>query len=81
MSSKGQIVIPVAMRKGIRTGEKIMLIEGKDQIILKRANKMEQKMAEDFKFANRIEEAWKSYDRGEFKSMPFDKFLERLKKL
>ena len=31
-------------------------------------------------FAKRTEEAWKSYEKGEFKSMDSDKFLKEIEK-
>ncbi len=80
MSSKGQVVIPAEMRKGIHEGEKLLIIQNKDQIIMKKANKLKKNLTEDLKFAKRTEEAWKSYERGEFVSMPADKFLEELSK-
>lgn len=80
MSSKGQVVIPIEMRKGIKEGEKIVLIKNKDQIIMKKASEMDKSFAEDLEFARRTEEAYKRYEKGEFISMPADKFLEELKK-
>ena len=35
MSSKGQVVIPQEMRKGIKEGEKLVLIKNGKQIIMK----------------------------------------------
>ncbi len=80
MSSKGQIVIPAEMRKGIHEGEKLIIIQNKDQIIMKKANKLSKNLIEDLEFAKRTEEAWKRYEKGEFVSMPADKFLEELSK-
>lgn len=80
MSSKGQVVIPLEMRKGIHEGEKLVIIKNKDQIILKKAKDFDKNLEEDLEFARRTEEAWKSYERGEFISLPKDKFLEELKK-
>ena len=80
MSSKGQIVIPIEMRKGIKEGEKLVLIKNKNQIIMKKASEMDKSLAEDMEFARRTEEAYKRYEKGEFISMPADKFLEELKK-
>ena len=37
MSSRGQIVIPLDMRKDINEGEKLIVIRKDDEIILKRA--------------------------------------------
>lgn len=80
MSSKGQIVIPQEMRKGIHEGEKLVIIKNKDQIILKRAKDFDKALEEDLEFARRTEEAWKKYEKGEFISMDFDDFLREAKK-
>ena len=80
MSSRGQIVIPAEMREGINEGDKMIVIQHKGQIILKKASKLGKNFEEDMEFARRTEEAWKSYERGEFISIPSDKFLEKLKK-
>jgi len=80
MSSKGQVVIPAEMRKGINEGEKLVIIQNKDQIIMKKASKLKENLIEDLEFARRTEEAWKRYEKGEFVSMPADKFLKELSK-
>lgn len=80
ISSKGQIVIPAEMRKDLRQGDKLVIIRTADQIILKKATKMEQQLEEDLEFARRTEEAWKRYENGEFIQMDADEFLKRLKK-
>ena len=80
MSSKGQIVIPVEMRKGIKEGEKLVIIQAKGQLILKKASAFSKKLLEDLEFARRTEEAWKSYERGEFIEMDADEFLKEVEK-
>ncbi len=80
MSSKGQIVIPVEMRENIKEGDKILLIKSSNQIIMKKASEIDKNLAEDLEFARRTEEALKRYEKGEFISLPADKFLEELKK-
>ena len=80
MSSKGQVVIPSEMRKDIKEGEKIIIFREKNSIIMRKASEMDKKLKEDLEFARRTEEAWKRYERGEFISMPADKFLEELSK-
>jgi AbrB family looped-hinge helix DNA binding protein len=80
MSSKGQVVIPLAMRKNFKEGDKILVIESEDQIILKKANSMDKQLAEDIEFARRTEEAWKEYEQGKFKSLPAEEFLKELKR-
>ena len=80
MSSKGQIVIPSEMRKNIKEGEKIVIIQNGDQLILKKAKDFSKNIEEDLIFAKRTEEAWKRFDKGEFISMDFDDFLKEAKK-
>ncbi len=80
MSSKGQVVIPQELRKDIKEGDKLLVIRNADQIIIKKASKMDKQLAEDLEFAKRTEEAWKRFDRGEFRSMEFDDFIKEMKK-
>ena len=37
MSSRGQVVIPIEMRKGINEGDKLIVIKKDDEIILKKS--------------------------------------------
>tara|TARA_Y100000310_G_scaffold305653_1_gene346047 strand:+ start:419 stop:685 length:267 start_codon:yes stop_codon:yes gene_type:complete len=80
MSSKGQVVIPKEMRKYIKEGEKLVVIQNKKQLILKKAKDFDENIEEDLEFARRTEEAWKAYDRGEFKEMEYEDFLKEVKK-
>lgn len=80
MSSKGQIVIPVEMRSGLKEGEELLIMRDEDRIIIKEAGKITEQMREDLEFAKRTEEAWRRIERGEGTSMPADKFLKELEK-
>ena len=80
MSSKGQVVIPAEMRKKIKTGDKPLIIENQDQLIMKKANELDQQLEQDLKFARRTEEAWKEYEKGKFISMEMDEFLKEAEK-
>lgn len=80
MSSKGQIVIPSEMRSDLKEGDELLIIKDDERIILKKAEKVSEEMKEDLEFARRTEEAWQSYERGEFISQPVDKFLEELER-
>ncbi len=80
LSSKGQVVIPSGMRKGLKEGEKFVIIRDGGRFILKSVRDFDKNIEEDMEFARRTEEAWKSYCRGEFKSMPADEFLKELEK-
>jgi len=80
MSSKGQVVIPSEMRRDIKEGEKLIIIRSNGRIIMKKATEMDKNLKEDIEFARRTEEAWKSYERGEFTEMDFDEFMKEVKK-
>lgn len=80
MSSKGQIVIPNEMRKEFKEGETLLVIKDKNTIILKKIDNLEKQFKEDIEFARRTEEAYKRHERGNFKKMSAEKFLEELEK-
>jgi AbrB family looped-hinge helix DNA binding protein len=80
MSSKGQVVIPLEMRGNIGEGDKLIVLTNQGQIILKKADDFDKNIEEDLEFAKRTEDAWKSYDWGEFNSMDSEKFLEEMEK-
>ena len=80
MSSKGQVVIPSELREGFEEGEKILVIKSEGRLILKKARDMDEKLKDDLIFAKRTEEAWKRYEKGEFKEMDFDDFLKEVKR-
>jgi len=80
MSSKGQIVIPAKMRRDIEEGETLLLMKEGVQFILKTATQVEKNFEDDIVFSKRINAAWKQYDKGKFKSLPANKFMELLEK-
>ena len=80
MSSKGQIVIPQEMRRGIKEGDKLVIIQNEGKLILKKATEIDKNFQEDLEFARRTEEAWKKYNKGEFISMDSEDFLKELEK-
>jgi len=80
MSSKGQIVIPQEMRGDLKEGDELVVLKNEDQIILKKVDKFSKNLEEDLKFAKKTEEAWKRYEKGEFKETSFDDFIEEMKR-
>lgn len=80
MSPNGQIVIPFEMRKKFNKGDDLVLINKNEKIILEKAESLSEKQKEDLEFSRRTEEAWKSYDRGEFVTMDGEDFLKELEK-
>jgi len=80
MSSKGQIVIPKEMRKNIKEGEKLIIIQNKDQIIMKKVNDLSKNLEEDLEFAKRTEKAFRRIQEGKGIKMDFDDFIKEMKK-
>jgi AbrB family looped-hinge helix DNA binding protein len=80
ISSKGQVVIPQEMRADLKEGDKLVIMKNNDQIILKKVDDFSETLEEDLEFAKRTEEAWKRYEKGEFKKLPMDEFLRELEK-
>ena len=80
MSSKGQVVIPNEMRRDIHEGDKLLIIQNDDQLIMKKASKLDKTLKEDLEFAKRTEEAWKRIEEGKGIKMDFDDFISEMKK-
>ena len=68
------------MRKDFKEGESMVIIKNGTQLIIKTVKDFEKNIKDDLTFAKKTEEAWKSYERGEFIEMDFDEFLKELKK-
>jgi len=80
MSSKGQVVIPADMRQNIKEGDKVMIIQNEDQLLMKKATKLDRNFSEDILFAKRTEEALKRIRNGKGIKMDFDEFIAEMKK-
>ena len=80
ISSKGQIVIPSNMRKDFTVGEEFLIIKDKNRLIMKKVSELARTLKEDLVFAQRVEKAWEAYEKGKFKSLSANKFLEELDK-
>ena len=80
LSSKGQVVIPLEMRKDMKEGDKLLIIRNKNQILLKKASDLDEQLKEDLEFAQRTEEAWKQIDKGEFISVDSENLFEEMDK-
>ena len=80
ISSKGQIVIPTELRNDIEIGEKLLVIKGDKQFIIKRAKDLDKYFQDDLEFAKRTDMALKRYEKGLFKEKSSDEFLEELER-
>jgi len=80
ISSKGQVVIPQEMRKNMKEGDKLIVIQNKGQIILKKAEDFSKNIEEDLEFARRTEEAYKKIEAGEFVKIDAENLEEEMMK-
>ena len=78
MSSKGQIVIPLDMRKGIKEGDKLFIIQNEGKLIIKKASESDENFQEDLEFARRTEKAWKQIEEGKCKTYTLKEFKKKL---
>jgi bifunctional DNA-binding transcriptional regulator/antitoxin component of YhaV-PrlF toxin-antitoxin module len=74
------VVIPAEMREDIQEGEKLIIIQNNGQLIMKKANKLEEDLKDDLEFARRTEEAFRRIEKGEGIKMDFDEFIDEMKK-
>lgn len=79
VSTKGQIVIPHALRKGIHTGDELLIIRDENRIIVKNINTLTKDIRDDLVFAEKVERAWLEYEKGNFESKSKDDFLKELR--
>lgn len=80
LSSKGQIVIPTEMRKAIKPGEKLIIIENGNQLIIRRAKDIKKIFKEDVEFAKKTEKAFNKYKSRLFIEKSKEDFLNDLEK-
>lgn len=79
VSTKGQIVIPLPLRKNIHTGDEFLIVKDNNRMILKNIKDVAQDLKDDLIFAERVEKAWKDYDKGKFVTKSKDDFLKELR--
>ena len=79
VSTKGQIVIPSALRKNIHAGDEFLIVKDDSRMILKNLKDVAQDIREDLIFAERVEKAWQEHDKGKFVTKSKDDFLKELR--
>ncbi|MBN2052325.1 AbrB/MazE/SpoVT family DNA-binding domain-containing protein [Candidatus Woesearchaeota archaeon] len=79
MSTKGQVVIPSSLRKNIRTGDEFLIVKDDERIIMKSISSLASELKDDLRFAERVDKAWKDYEKGKFKTKTKEEFLKELK--
>ncbi len=78
ISSKGQIVIPNPLRRGIEKGEEFLIVKDNGRIIMKKMKDVAGDLKDDLLFAERVEKAWKEHDKGKFITKSKADFLKEL---
>jgi AbrB family looped-hinge helix DNA binding protein len=80
ISSKGQVVIPLDIRKklSLKDGEPLSVTSKDDLIVLRKIKENMNK--EDIETLKGISEAWKDIEEGRCKKMSEEEFLSEIKK-
>lgn len=80
ISSKGQFVFPLSMRKKFKMGkgEKMMLVENNGVVVMRPIKGMSEDLEEEMYMMQRAARAWGEIERGNFTRMPRAKFLKEL---
>lgn len=80
VSSRGQFVLPLSIRKrfGIGKGEKLMLIEKDGVITLKPVKQLKKDIEEEIYLMLRAEKGWSLIREGKAKKMAKNEFLKEL---
>lgn len=68
------------MRENLKEGDELVIIKDDERFILKKVEKLTEKMKEDLEFAKRTEEAWKRIEAGNFISVDSENLSEEMDK-
>ena len=83
IGERGQVVIPLDMRKGLVKGEKLVIVKEKDKFILEPIKKMKARnideIREDLDDIKAADRAWEEIRRGEYIEQDADEFLKELR--
>ena len=82
MSSKGQIVVPLSLRRKFKLskGEKLILVEEGGMIVVRPVKSLGNDVAEEIHAARRAAAGWKQIKAGNSERMSKAEFLRRLSK-
>lgn len=76
LSTKGQIVIPESIRKGIEAGTSFTITRTNDLIVLKKIEGLTKEEETELK---EIDKIWNEIDSGECESYTHEEFFDKLK--
>ncbi|MFH1308269.1 MAG: AbrB/MazE/SpoVT family DNA-binding domain-containing protein [archaeon] len=77
ISTKGQVVIPEGIRKGLAEGTAFIVSKQNDLIILKKVEGLTEKEMKEMKELDKI---WKDIDEGKGTTQKVEDFLDEMKK-
>jgi len=79
ISSKGQVVIPLAVRKrlALKDGETLAVSTKDDIMVLKR---VKNPLEDDLRTLEEIKDAWKEIEAGKYKKLSSEDFLKEISK-
>jgi len=80
LSSKGQFVLPLSIRKRFKIGkgEKLLLVEEKGTVILRPVKQISENIEDDIYMMHRAARAWQEIEKGHSKQMSKAAFLKEL---
>jgi AbrB family looped-hinge helix DNA binding protein len=80
ISSRGQFVLPLSMRKKFRIGkgEKLMVVENEGTMVLRPIKEMGSDVDDEIYMMQKAAHAWDEIEKGNFKRMPKARFLKEL---
>ncbi|HIH19369.1 TPA: AbrB/MazE/SpoVT family DNA-binding domain-containing protein [Candidatus Micrarchaeota archaeon] len=80
VSSRGQFVLPLSMRKRnhIAEGEKLMVIDDGRTIVVRPVKSMKDDIQDEIWLMHKAAEGWKDIEDGKFKRMGKAEFLKEL---
>ena len=76
LSTKGQVVIPERIRKGMIAGDSFVVTRRDDLIVLKKIEGLSEKEKEEMKELAKI---WKEIDEGKCESYSEEEFFAKLR--
>lgn len=76
LSTKGQVVLPEAIRRGISIGSAFLVTRKDDLIVLKKIDELSSEEEAELEELNKI---WKDIDAGQCDSYEEEQFFEQLR--
>ncbi|MDD9953998.1 MAG: AbrB/MazE/SpoVT family DNA-binding domain-containing protein [Candidatus Woesearchaeota archaeon] len=80
VSSKRQMVIPKEFEDTFQEGDKLVIVQEGDALIVKNAKHLSKEFEDNIKFLHGIDEAWKDFDEGRYYKTDKETLLEDIKR-